>query len=551
MSVSKLPLFAELTGNAKKQVVNNPIESAQWATHMLDRASAIHDPTTICETLADRVIRGSGCFGGIETPIVAKSCIVGAHKKKLAKNMMDSTRAVQYVSKWTIEINKKCIEELLSMPSGPQCVFGDILQFTEESKRKMVGLDGGRVAANQVLRKHIPWMKIRKQGWCYRHDEHDAGPHCTDHSRMGLMKKMAGNKARFLYVWVAIVRNLRPKIIYQENVIDFGDAEMRSLMGDIYVIIRVLVNPDREGWSSLRARQVLIMILLVWQLNVIREAHSNDRSNVVPSLDGILTGFNMDATVSYLADRTCNFTWAAYLVATEKELQEELVWALSRKAVQRTGSATHLHALTKKESKRWKYYQKHWPDAVGDVGQMPEHRPLRSRGDKLHTLIRNNHLMMIPSGHGSRSNTWFCPSELFTSMGFPITREAQQATGAVCNFSRGTEAPSSRTPRSQRNQIGNAMHTNSIGKLHLAVALKVPTLGVKRSFAEMNESKVGACMGEFRRSLKARHNTRKCMISNNVSAWRGLAAKLNGACYGSYGMLSHVVACSRMLWNAT
>eukprot|EP00973_Karenia_brevis_P051380 7136622-Karenia_brevis.AAC.1 len=51
------------------------------------------------------------------------------------------------------------------MPHGPSCVFGDILQFTDDKMRKMVGLDGGRVQSNRKLRKHIPWMTINRKVW--------------------------------------------------------------------------------------------------------------------------------------------------------------------------------------------------------------------------------------------------------------------------------------------------------------------------------------------------------------------------------------------------
>eukprot|EP00973_Karenia_brevis_P080736 11201207-Karenia_brevis.AAC.1 len=210
-------------------------------------------------------------------------------------------------------------------------------------------------------------------------------------------------------------------------------------------------------------------------------------------------------------------------------MEMEMEHACSRRSVPskfRGRASTAIQCLSKKEKKRWTNYNSMYPGETGDVGQDPLHRPLHSRNGILNTLIRNNHYMMIPRGHGERSNTWLLPSELWTSMGFPISMSCQQATGVQCVFSCGFQnVPCTRTGKSQRNQMGNAMHVNSIGKVKLAVLLKLGValerLGKRVAAKRVAEgsdtvkgkcaiSQVGTAMGEFERIMNEELNKARC-----------------------------------------
>ena len=92
----------------------------------------------------------------------------------------------------------------------------------------------------------------------------------------------------------------------------------------------------------------------------------------------------------------------------------------------------------------------------------------------LHTLVRNDGLIM-----SLRRGRWLTATELLTSLGLPISLEAQAwAAGAQCQFSRGFgPKPSTRTCRTMAGQAGNAMHVNSIGAVHAIIILKLAGLG--------------------------------------------------------------------------
>eukprot|EP00973_Karenia_brevis_P046778 6491047-Karenia_brevis.AAC.1 len=89
---------------------------------------------------------------------------------------------------------------------------------------------------------------------------------------MGKGEGDQGSKSKFLFIWIAIIRNKKPKRVYQENVRSYGSERMEAHLGDLYIIIRILTDPLKEGWASSRDRQILIMFLKCWLYPIIRNA---------------------------------------------------------------------------------------------------------------------------------------------------------------------------------------------------------------------------------------------------------------------------------------
>ena len=70
-------------------------------------------------------------------------------------------------------------------------------------------------------------------------------------------------------------------------------------------------------------------------------------------------------------------------------------------------------------------------------------------------------------------------SDVLSMSGFPITSEQVLHAGVPCMFSRSRagDAPSCRSPKSMKKQIGNAMHFTHAGLIFFIALLKFPTLG--------------------------------------------------------------------------
>ena len=45
------------------------------------------------------------------------------------------------------------------------------------------------------------------------------------------------------WVWIALMRTLLIKVLIHENVTEFGDAEIRLHLADLYVILRLELSP--------------------------------------------------------------------------------------------------------------------------------------------------------------------------------------------------------------------------------------------------------------------------------------------------------------------
>ena len=106
------------------------------------------------------------------------------------------------------------------------------------------------------------------------------------------------------------------------------------------------------------------------------------------------------------------------------------------------------------------------------MNQNPLQRKMHSRNKILQTIIRNVG-PIVSYVH----NRILHPLELLQCMGLPISQDAVTASGTTCVFSRGHPPSGKRSFRSMSNAAGNMMHVNSIGGVHLLLALKFPSLG--------------------------------------------------------------------------
>ena len=109
--------------------------------------------------------------------------------------------------------------------------------------------------------------------WCVAHgkecrkvhsDTLTAGNTCTDHSSFGKRCGMAGPHTKIFYIWAAVTRQVRPKIIIAEKVTQFGLQPYERELGDIYACVRTVVSAAEQGWATTRIRQFVFMFHTPW-----------------------------------------------------------------------------------------------------------------------------------------------------------------------------------------------------------------------------------------------------------------------------------------------
>ena len=125
---------------------------------------------------------------------------------------------------------------------------------------------------------------MRNGAWCKLpySDLHRAGSPCVEFSSMGKGLRVAGRTAKVFYVWIAMCRTLKFKILLHENVDRIGDAELKELLGDLYIIIRIVVDSPEQGWPTRRKRQICVLILREWIVVYARGLTDNE---IVTKLD--------------------------------------------------------------------------------------------------------------------------------------------------------------------------------------------------------------------------------------------------------------------------
>ena len=117
-------------------------------------------------------------------------------------------------------------------------------------------------------------------------------------------------------------------LVFHENVPGFGEEEFRKHLADIYFICRLECDFANEGWAVHRPRQVIMMILLCWGLDVLAESGIE----VLPSTVEMLLHkeLNIERSISEIFDRNCNFHWTEFMICSVQEIAEDRRWASSR-----------------------------------------------------------------------------------------------------------------------------------------------------------------------------------------------------------------------------
>ena len=489
-------------------VVETPEDSLMWADRGLTRSEQVIGAEVLQELITDCDLTCSGAFEGVKTTAIACALISKACERWLDAHGLPTTRAPTFQSIWSWEKNWSCQNEILALDdsSGDQsCLFGDILLCTPDEHRKKVGLDGGVEWPASKLEKILPYCDVKVRAKCKRHcrvcrvkkaDIHFAGTSCTDHSSFGKNKKFRGPTAKLFFLWCAMRRKLREKVVIHENVVLFGLAKLRQHLGDLYITMADVTDPETDGYAGTRKRQYTLLILrCLFEGHVIEDKladSAGSQSIISPArVDRVVTHtMNLPTTRSKLFAAKCGHTWHAYAVGSGEELERDLTWARQRLSVKERwakptttkyvddGQDSWLGAFTVSERDRFDLYQSMWPNEACDVRQNPLERPgVRSRNGKLSCLMAGMGIIFSPE-----LGRWLIPIELWLTMGFPVTPAGVSRTGVVCQFSRGfPNAPRTRTRASQLKQIGNAMHVESVGSVLLTAFLKLAPLLRTRS----------------------------------------------------------------------
>ena len=241
-------------------------DANRWALHGVDGIStdSIWD---VAASPVDAVAGGtpaiSTCCTGVDAPVFAAHCVSFAVGQRSA-----SKQEITIHNLSGREKDGQCSEESLWGPSPPDHLFENMLSWLTPRTVRLLE----QVPSTDVdrIRSMILSEPLRAKCWCTKHGAwcvmrrahvNVSGTPCIHHSTMGKKEKMKGKSNRVYYVWARQRREVQEPIFVLENVGQFGEEETQRCLGDLYVIERVMVNCNEQGFCSVRYRQYLVGVL--------------------------------------------------------------------------------------------------------------------------------------------------------------------------------------------------------------------------------------------------------------------------------------------------
>lgn len=295
---------------------------------------------------------------------------------------------------------------------------------------------------------------------------------------------MTSEKAKYFYTWARQREEVKELCIIFENVEFFPLEILQRALPSYRLLVWWIICPKKLGCKINRKRKKAVLVLKDFRL---------------PS-----AMFEADLQKMFwdIFGRAASYNFESYFIATDKELENERQWGITRKEVEKRHNGpegdpfkddpgSFLAALIPNERKRLGMYEQQFPGQLCDLGQNPEKRSLISKGDCLGTMLRSCGINWIPE-----HLRWMSAREHLFSMGFPLTAEhIEAANGAVCCFSDHIPAPLRRTRRSMLNQGGNSMHTIAIGSVMMFVMLAIPGVGIEKVDDKIEEQMLSGHCG--------------------------------------------------------
>lgn len=328
----------------------------------------------------------------------------------------------------SIEVNHECQQELLLRSRKgdcDSCVFCDVCDFihpklVEPMKQlKKTCSDNLMDILKPVV---LAGKAVVTEAYCLRHGKkcslrqaalEAAGTPCQEFSSRGTGEGEHGANMLAFMIWIAIRYKLNNAVILHENVQSFPIKILAMFFDATYFIETVVVEGTSFGWPTARTRRWTVL------------RHKAKTLSFRSPLN----------VFTKLFERRADFSWLAYLRATDAELESELAWASGRNTSKTGGRILTLkdpdpffNALTDTETKIVEKYRElvgknNNGKALCSLKQNPFTRESGScfahftHDDVQHTVTKNVGLLWVTGIHPER---WMTPYEVLLAQCFPV-----------------------------------------------------------------------------------------------------------------------------------
>jgi site-specific DNA-cytosine methylase len=181
--------------------------------------------------------------------------------------------------------------------------------------------------SNDKIKNHLSELGCKKKLPCEVHegcecpllstDLHRLTSPCQGHSDMNGCRQYNDDvRFRYFLLWCSLCLTCLFKAVWSENVDGFGVDIYHELLGHAYFIHLMVEDVAECGWKSSRKRQVVLLLSKVWLIGVFSEQNVERPIDITSAW--VFNDFLMwDEFFSMLFHRTCEYSIAEYLIATE------------------------------------------------------------------------------------------------------------------------------------------------------------------------------------------------------------------------------------------
>ena len=406
--------------------------------------------------LGAEVLRGSLLLGGFS--FATHFSGVGTAERSLQCLMAASPSrfAVSASLLWSCEKRLGSWRKLLCLP-GDSCVFSDILDISPEG----ASLYNRLKDTGEQLNFDQEWKKLCAGGLspagpmcqahggkcfqqCGRPDVDISGSPCQAWASLGKREGDRSHLTILFLVWAQWVRAACPLVLIHENVRGFRIDLFETVLGDLYEIVSLAVEPSHVAFPCVRRPRLYFVLFRKGEVKVVA---------ALPPLYHQVSGA-LESLVPALQLSDIAIASREQLVAAENAARR-----LRHLPALQEPSGDWEYLLSDGQKRRLRQYIEALPSAekgadhVFDLVMDPVKFGGRRSMSALPTLQTNSNRMWM-----QRLRRWFLPVELAYAHGFPVVPHAARDAGV--------EDFDSYSVR----DVGEGMHMANVGAV-LAIAL--------------------------------------------------------------------------------
>lgn len=349
----------------------------RWAFIVLDDLLALFTLKTLQRRLLFSPLDLSTHFSGIGTAELAAHCLDIASQQLLGHSL-----GFAFVSSCeSAPVSQRVLKQRVHADT---CIITDVLARCPAAKELFA-----TSSALGCLPRPVEeiWNELRltgckaQAGKCYQHNSLDcptprskgdlSGTPCQCWSTFGLRKTTSSHLIILLLVWALWVRWAKPLFLVHENVRGFEPTFLEWLLGDMYDMVTLRVDPSHMGLHFARRPRIYVVLWLIEQIVQVAD----------------ITKTYLHVTAAFEREFPCRYPLSSAFISTEEEQQQEYDNSKKKKQQQKKARldleevrpSAHRQwegLLTDKQRGYLKMYLAKWKEEhYADTGILPEEDP--------------------------------------------------------------------------------------------------------------------------------------------------------------------------------